>query len=76
MRRCQFDLRKALARLHLLEGYLIALDNIDEVIRIVRSSKDGNEARPRLMQSFGLSENSSTGHFGHAIAAFDRSRER
>lgn len=56
MRRCQFDLRKALARLHLLEGYLIALDNIDEVIRIVRSSKDGNEARPRLMQSFGLSE--------------------
>ena len=56
MRRCQFDLRKALARLHLLEGYLIALDNIDEVIRIVRSSKDGNEARPRLMESFGLSE--------------------
>ena len=56
MRRCQFDLRKALARLHLLEGYLIALDNIDEVIRIVRSSKDGNEARPRLMEAFGLSE--------------------
>jgi DNA gyrase subunit A len=56
MRRCQFELRKAMARLHLLEGYLIALDNIDEVIRIVRSSKDGNEARPRLMQSFGLSE--------------------
>ena len=56
MRRCQFELRKALARLHLLEGYLIALDNIDEVIRIVRSSKDGNEARPRLMESFGLSE--------------------
>ena len=56
MRRCQFDLRKALARLHLLEGYLIALDNIDEVIRIVRSSKDGNEARPRLMSAFGLSE--------------------
>ena len=56
MRRCQFELRKALARLHLLEGYLIALDNIDEVIRIVRSSKDGNEARPRLRDSFGLSE--------------------
>ena len=56
MRRCQFDLRKALARLHLLEGYLIALDNIDEVIRIIRSSKDGNEASPRLMDAFGLSE--------------------
>jgi DNA gyrase subunit A len=56
MRRCQFDLRKTLARLHLLEGYLIALDNIDEVIRIVRSSKDAHEARPRLMETFGLSE--------------------
>lgn len=56
MRRCQFDLRKTLARLHLLEGYLIALDNIDEVIRIVRSSKDAFEARPRLMEAFGLSE--------------------
>ena len=44
MRRCQFELRKALARLHLLEGYLIALDNIDEVIRIVRSSKDGKQS--------------------------------
>jgi DNA gyrase subunit A len=56
MRRCQFELRKAMARLHLLEGYLIALDNIDEVIRIIRSSKDGNEARPRLMEAFNLSE--------------------
>ena len=56
MRRCQFDLRKALARLHLLEGYLIALDNIDRMIKIIRSSKDGKEAKPRLMEEFALSE--------------------
>lgn len=56
MRRCQYELRKALARLHLLEGYLIALDNIDEVIRLIRASKDANEARPTLMSRFGFSE--------------------
>ena len=56
MRRCQYELRKTLARLHLLEGYLLALDNIDEVIRLIRSSKDGAEAKPRLMDAFGFSE--------------------
>ena len=56
MRRCQFDLRKALARLHLLEGYLIALDNIDRIIAIIRGSSDGKEARPKLMEEFKLSE--------------------
>ena len=56
MRRCQFDLRKALARLHLLEGYLIALDNIDRMIAIIRGSSNGNEARPKLMEEFSLSE--------------------
>ena len=44
IRRSRFDLRKAKARLHLLEGYLIALDNIDAVIQTIRSSKDGEEA--------------------------------
>jgi DNA gyrase subunit A len=40
IRRTQFDLEKALERAHILEGILIALDNIDEVIRIIRQSKD------------------------------------
>ncbi|MDR0952495.1 MAG: DNA gyrase subunit A [Oscillospiraceae bacterium] len=53
-RRTQYDRRKALERAHLLEGLLIAQDNIDEVIRIIRSSYDN--ARERLMERFSLSE--------------------
>jgi len=53
-RRTQFDLRKARERAHLLEGLLIAQDNIDEVIRIIRSAYD--DARERLMERFGLDE--------------------
>ena len=54
LRRTQFDLDKALARAHILEGLKIALDNIDEVINIIRSSYDN--AKEKLMQRFGLSE--------------------
>ncbi len=53
-RRTQFDLDKALARAHLLEGLLIAEENIDEVIRIIRTSYDN--AKENLMDAFGLSE--------------------
>ncbi len=53
-RRTQFDLRKALERAHLLEGLITAQDNIDEVIRIIRTSYD--EARERLMERFSLDE--------------------
>ena len=53
-RRTQFDLKKAEARAHILEGLRIALDNIDEIIRIIRSSY--NNAKEKLMESFGLSE--------------------
>ena len=53
-RRTQFDLAKAEARAHILEGLRIALDNIDEIIRIIRSSY--NDAKQRLMETFGLSE--------------------
>lgn len=53
-RRTRFDLKKAQDRAHLLEGYRIAVDNIDEIIRIIRSSY--NDARERLMERFGLSE--------------------
>ncbi|MDR1088398.1 MAG: DNA gyrase subunit A [Coriobacteriales bacterium] len=56
VRRTRFDLKKAEDRAHILEGLLIALDNIDEVIQIIRSSKDDNEARTRLMERFGLTQ--------------------
>lgn len=56
VRRTRFDLRKAEERAHILEGLIIASDNIDEVIAIIRSSKDGEEARNRLMERFSLSE--------------------
>ncbi len=56
IRRTQYDLEKALERAHILEGILIALDNIDEVIRIIRQSKTVDEAKDGLMTSFALSE--------------------
>ncbi len=55
-RRTEFELRKALERAHILEGYLIALDNLDAVIELIRASKDGPEAKAGLMREFGLSE--------------------
>lgn len=55
-RRTQYDLRKAEARAHILEGLRIALDNIDEIINILRSSKNVAEAKERMMAKFGLSE--------------------
>ena len=55
-RRSQFELNKALARAHILEGLLIALDHIDEVIRMIRESANDDVAKSSLMQSFGLSE--------------------
>ena len=54
LRRTQFELDKALARAHILEGLRIAIDNIDEVIQIIRTSYD--DAKERLMERFGLSE--------------------
>ena len=55
-RRTVYDLRKAQEREHILEGLKIAQDNIDEVVRIIRESRDDNESRPKLMERFGLSE--------------------
>ena len=55
-RRTEFDLKKAQAREHLLEGYVIALADIDKVIRIIRGADDTEEARNGLMQEFGLTE--------------------
>ena len=55
-RRTVYDLRKAQEREHILEGLKIAQDNIDEVVHIIRHSRDDNESRPKLMERFGLSE--------------------
>ncbi len=55
-RRCLFDKAKAEARAHILEGLLIALDHIDEVIKLIRASRTTEQARDGLMQRFGLSE--------------------
>ncbi len=55
-RRTQYDLNKAEERAHILQGLLIALDNIDEVINIIRSSQNGNIAKSRLIERFALSD--------------------
>lgn len=56
VRRTQFELKKAEERAHILEGLIIAIDNLDEVIRIIRSSKTVDEAKNSLMTSLHLSE--------------------
>ena len=56
VRRAQFDLNEAEKRAHILEGYLIALDHLDEVISLIRNSKDPDTARVGLIERFGLSE--------------------
>ena len=56
VRRTQYDLRKAEERAHILEGLLIALDHLDEVIALIRGSKNPDEAKEGLMTRFGLSD--------------------
>ena len=58
-RRTEYDLNKAEERAHILQGLLIALDHIDEVIRIIRASKDTASAKQNLMERFSLSERQS-----------------
>ena len=55
-RRIKFELDKAEKRAHILEGFKIALDNIDEIIKIIRGSQDGNEAKEKLIAGFAFSE--------------------
>ena len=61
-RRTQFDLDKAEARAHILEGLKIALDHIDEVIKLIRASRTTEIARNGLMTTFGLSEKQVSGY--------------
>ncbi|PWG05231.1 DNA gyrase subunit A [Polaribacter aquimarinus] len=56
VRRTEFELKKAEARAHILEGLIIASDNIDEVIALIRSSKNADEAREKLIERFELTE--------------------
>ena len=55
-RRTKFDLDKALKRVHILEGLLIAVDNIDEIVHIIRSSRDDAEAKARMNDRFGIDD--------------------
>lgn len=55
-RRTQFRLNRAKERAHILEGYIIALDNLDDFVKIIRASKDKEEAKVRLMEKYPLSE--------------------
>ncbi len=59
IRRTRFDLERAQARAHILQGLLLALDHIDEVIHIIRSSQDDSEARRRLEERFGFTDKQS-----------------
>ena len=55
-RRTQFELEQARARAHILEGLIVAVDNLDEVIALIRASKNGKEAKARLMERFGFTD--------------------
>ena len=56
IRRYQYDLKKAKARAHILEGYKIAMDNIDEIVELMKTSKSIPDSKARLMEKYGLSE--------------------
>ena len=56
LRRCKFELKEALARCHILEGLIIGVHNVDEVVKIIKTSESTAEARKRLMDRFSLSE--------------------
>ncbi|MBQ4640629.1 MAG: DNA topoisomerase 4 subunit A [Clostridia bacterium] len=55
-RRTQYELEQAKARAHILEGLIVAVDNLDEVIALIRASKNGKEAKQRLMERFGFTD--------------------
>ena len=71
-RRTQFDLRKAQERAHILDGLMIALDFIDEVIALLRASKSIPEGKAALMERFGLDDLQATGDCPDASWAADR----
>ena len=56
IRRTQFELKQAQARIHILNGYIIALDNIDQIIKLIKSSKDSSEAISKMKEEYNLDE--------------------
>jgi len=70
-RRTEFELRAAKARAHILEGYKIALDHIDEVIKLIRASKTSEDAQAGLMEKFGLSEIQAQAILAMQLSALD-----
>ena len=56
IRRTQFELKQAQARIHILDGYIIALDNIDPIIKLIKSSKDSSEAISKMKEGYNLDE--------------------
>lgn len=75
-RRTRFDLNKALARAHILEGLLKALDHIDEIVSIIRASKDPNTAKTTLMERFDFSDKQAQAILDMRLARPDRSGTR
>ena len=75
-RRSKDELRKLEARAHVLEGYLIALDNLDEIIALIRGAADIDEARTGLMEQFGFSEIQAQAILDLRLARADRARAR
>jgi DNA gyrase subunit A len=72
VRRTQFDLRKAEERAHILEGLIIASDNIDEVIKIIRASNSPDEAREGLIARFQLSDLQAKSNCRNAFTSVNR----
>ena len=72
-RRTRFELRKAEERDHIVQGLLIALDHLDEVIKIIRGSQDAEAARTQADEAFKLSRDPGEPHPGHAAAPPDAS---
>lgn len=75
-RRTKYELNKAEERAHILQGLLIALDNIDEVIRIIRGSQTVQIAKAELMERFGLSEVQSQAIVDMRLRSADRIGKR
>ena len=73
-RRTRYELAKAEEREHILEGYIIALDNIDEVIHIIRSSETDKEAAARLTERFGLSEKQTNAILEMRLTGLERTK--
>ena len=75
-RRTDFELKKAEARAHILEGLRIALDHIDEIIALIRSSKTGDEAKTALMDRFNLSDRQAQAILDMRLTTFNWFRAR